>query len=294
MGSRWVVVGGLALVLYTATALKSEDQFFDSDGVKIHYTDEGKGEPVVLLHGLTANIDFQWRVPKIIDALKDKYRVIAFDLRGHGKSDKPHDPEKYGTELAEDAIRLLDHLKIDKAHFVGYSLGAFTVGKLRAMHPDRCLSVTLGGAGWARQGDREREEILEKAQASIDAGKGFRPLILALHPPGRPVPSESELVAADQFIQAANDVAAVAEALRSVKKMTVTQEELESNTVPTLAIVGALDPLKVTVDSLQGVMARLEIVVIDDSDHLEAFFRPEFTKSLLDFLAKYPAEAASK
>src|SRR5688500_9494864 len=122
------------------------DEYFDSDGVKIHYQVWGKGDPIVLVHGFTASIDANWVQPGIVDKLDDDFKVIALDLRGHGKSDKPHDPAVYGEIMAMDVIRLLDHLKIDKAHIVGYSLGGFTTLKLVTMHPERFLTATLGGA----------------------------------------------------------------------------------------------------------------------------------------------------
>ncbi|MFO0947208.1 MAG: alpha/beta fold hydrolase [Planctomycetota bacterium] len=80
-------------------------------------------EPVLLIHGFSASILMQWGVPGILDRLASNHQVIAFDCRGHGKSDKPHDPSMYGANLAEDAIRLLDHLGVKKAHVVGYSMG---------------------------------------------------------------------------------------------------------------------------------------------------------------------------
>src|SRR5262245_60178433 len=113
-----------ALVLAVAPGLRAGDKSFDSNGVKIRYTDQGKGEPVLLIHGFGANAEMQWALPGVVKDLAKDYRVIAYDNRGHGKSDKPHDPKKYGAEMVEDAVRLLDHLKIKKAHVVGYSMGA--------------------------------------------------------------------------------------------------------------------------------------------------------------------------
>ena len=78
---------------------------------------------MVLVHGFTANIQVQWGVPGVITKLEPDYKVIALDNRGHGKSDKPHDPKLYGPESVNDVVRLLDHLKIEKAHIVGYSMG---------------------------------------------------------------------------------------------------------------------------------------------------------------------------
>jgi pimeloyl-ACP methyl ester carboxylesterase len=141
----------LAAVVLLTLSVRAEEKTFDSNGVKIAYLDEGKGEAVVLLHGFGGSAPEMWtKLPfakaQFITALKG-YRAIAIDHRGHGKSDKPHDPKKYGKEMAEDVVRLMDHLKVKKAHVVGYSMGAFIAGRLMASHPDRLLSVTFGGGG---------------------------------------------------------------------------------------------------------------------------------------------------
>ena len=75
------------------------------------------------------------------------YRVIAFDNRGHGLSDKPHDGARYGLEMVRDVVRLLDPLNVDRAHVVGYSLGAVITNNVRALYPERLITATLGGAG---------------------------------------------------------------------------------------------------------------------------------------------------
>jgi pimeloyl-ACP methyl ester carboxylesterase len=79
--------------------------------------------------------------------LAKQYRVIALECRGDGESDKPHDPGKYSKQHAEDVVRLLDHLKIQKAHIVGYSMGTIIAGWLMVSHPDRILSAVCGGRG---------------------------------------------------------------------------------------------------------------------------------------------------
>jgi pimeloyl-ACP methyl ester carboxylesterase len=82
----------IAFVVPFAGAISADDagkrETFDSNGVKIHYTVEGKGEPVVLIHGLYSSADINWRLPGTIKALAARYQVIALDVRGHGRSDK--------------------------------------------------------------------------------------------------------------------------------------------------------------------------------------------------------------
>jgi pimeloyl-ACP methyl ester carboxylesterase len=149
---RWLPVIACSVVLAPTSSYGADDQFFDSNGVKIRYTVEGQGEPVLLIHGFTASIEMQWGIPGIIKALANDYQVIALDNRGHGKSGKPHDPKSYGMEMVEDAVRLLDHLKIKKAHVVGYSMGAMITNKLLTTYPDRVICATLGGAAGIREG----------------------------------------------------------------------------------------------------------------------------------------------
>jgi len=69
--------------------------------------------------------------------------VIAIDARGHGKSGKPADAKAYGAEMGQDIVRLLDHLKIPRAHIVGFSMGAIIVGHLVTTNPDRFISATF-------------------------------------------------------------------------------------------------------------------------------------------------------
>jgi pimeloyl-ACP methyl ester carboxylesterase len=112
---------GVFLFTLVPTIVSAQDKFFDSSGVQIRYIEQGTGEPVVLIHGYASSIERSWIEPGVLPNLARDHRVIAFDLRGHGKSGKPKDPKAYGTEMGQDAVRLMDHLKIQRAHIVGYS-----------------------------------------------------------------------------------------------------------------------------------------------------------------------------
>jgi pimeloyl-ACP methyl ester carboxylesterase len=268
---------------------RAEEGSFDSNGVKIHYVIEGQGEPVLLIHGFTSNIEGQWGAPGVIKELATDYRVIALDNRGHGKSDKPHDPRQYGTEMVEDAVRLLDHLKIDRAHVVGYSMGGTITAKLLVTHPDRLLSATLGGSGGIREGAVPgRYNVLAE---SLEQGKGFGPLIEALAPVGRPKPTEEQVRKINAVLEAGNDTRALAAVLRGMKDLAVSDEKLKANQVPALALIGEVDPIKKGVDDLEGRMANLKVVVIEGAGHMTAFLRPEFTRELKEFLARHRQKA---
>ncbi|MBI2827008.1 MAG: alpha/beta hydrolase [Planctomycetia bacterium] len=295
MARRFPLLLVALLLMAPALARAAEDQFFDSDGVKIHYIVEGQGEPVLLIHGFTANIDVQWGLPGIIRELAKDYKVIALDNRGHGKSGKPHDPKQYGEQMVEDSIRLLNHLKIDKAHIVGYSMGGFITNKLISVHPDRALTATLGGAGWA-QADDQRLAFLTNLAESLDAGKGIGPLIEQLTPPGKPKPTEEQMSGINQMIMLMNDPKALAACIRGMQALAVPEAKLKENKVPTLALIGEIDPLKIGVDELEPRMKNLRVIVIDGADHMNAFSNKAFIGGLKEFLAanaKNPKPAAA-
>lgn len=108
------------------------DTFFDSKGVRIRFIEQGQGAPIVLIHGYTGTLERHWINPGVFTDLSKDHRVIAIDCRGHGKSGKPADPKAYGPEMGQDIVRLLDHLKISRAHVVGFSMGAI---KSEVVHP---------------------------------------------------------------------------------------------------------------------------------------------------------------
>ena len=122
--------------------------------------------------------------------------------------------------MVDDAVRLLDHLKIKKAHVVGYSMGGFITGKLIADHPDRLLTATMGGAGWSRANDM-RLAFLKELADSLDEGKGIGPLIVALTPAGQPKPSDDRLKVVNQMLMLTNDTKALAAVIRGMKDLAV-------------------------------------------------------------------------
>ncbi len=115
-------------------------------GVGVHYETEGDGAPLVLQHGWSGSLEY-WRDFGYTDALKKSYRLILIDARGHGKSDAPRREEDYDTEaMASDVLAVLDALKIERAHFLGYSMGGWIGFELGIRSPGRFLSMIIGGA----------------------------------------------------------------------------------------------------------------------------------------------------
>ncbi len=267
------------------TVSELRDGFFDSNGVRIHFVEQGQGDPVVLLHGFSGSyrdaIDFGIFESLVVEG----YRAIAVDCRGYGKSDKLHDPGAYGQEMVEDLVRLLDHLNIDKAHFVGFSMGGTIANKLREVHPDPLLTAVLGLTGWMREGSRL--EFRKAFADSLERGEGLGMLARALTPEGEEEPSEEEIAQYERTRFAHQDPLALAAVVRSFDALAVSEADLRQNQVPTLSIIGEKDPLKDGVDAMRGVMSNLEIVVIEGADHGTAVRSPIFLESLIKFLAKH-------
>src|SRR5579872_3046641 len=143
------VIAAFAAAFLVQAKNKSEQPkdgwFTTSDNIKIHYLTLGeKGSWVVLIHGYTGNAKGNWFDNGIAQALAKNHRVVAIDNRNHGMSDKP---QLNGPGRAQDTIELMDHLKIQKAHIGGYSMGGAFTGSLLATNSERFITAHFGGAG---------------------------------------------------------------------------------------------------------------------------------------------------
>lgn len=116
------------------------------DGVRIYYEVEGDGPPLIFHHGGGSSLK-RWRELGYVDALRDAYRLILFDARGHGRSDKPTTPDAYCYQRwVADVVAILDDLDIEQAHFFGYSVGGLVGFRIPLHAPERFRSLILGGA----------------------------------------------------------------------------------------------------------------------------------------------------
>lgn len=129
-------------------------QTFHSDGIRIAYIDvpaEGadRGEPILLIHGFASSHRINWVNPRWVDTLtKAGRRVIAFDNRGHGQSEKLYSPADYRSDImARDAAHLADHLGLRRLDVMGYSMGARIGSFLTLARPELVRSLILGGLG---------------------------------------------------------------------------------------------------------------------------------------------------
>ncbi len=264
----------------------------ESDGVPIFYRDlGGPGEPVVLIHGLTSSLEINWIRVGIPQALRAAgYRVIGFDLRGHGRSGKPREPDAYGFTMVKDVIRLMDHLQVDRAHLVGYSLGGQITLQVMATHPERVRSAVLGGIGLI---EVEQLSIFDDLADSLEQGRGFAPLFQALTPEPFEPPNPIQMRIIDLSLSAFNDVRALAAICRSARELIPNHQLLSASGIPTLGLVGQFDPLIQTIPNLGALLSQYQFQRIDLATHADAFAKAQFREALLKFLESQTEDVES-
>jgi pimeloyl-ACP methyl ester carboxylesterase len=249
-------------------------QYFQSSDLSLAFVDEGEGDPIVLVHGFASNFRVNWQSTGWVSALVDAgRRVIAFDNRGHGESDKPHDTAAYGTPvMADDAFRLLDHLSIERADFMGYSMGARITAFAGLAHPERARSCILSGLGIGLvRGIGAPEPIAEALLAPTlddvrsDHGRMFR-----------------------QFAdQTGGDRIALAACI-SASRQTLSPRELSKMVGPVLICVGTEDDIAGDAGELAALIPGAEAFAIPGRDHMKAVGDRSHKAAVLDFLARRP------
>ena len=287
--SVFVILSLLLLSSYVGLVVLRgpEGAYFDSGGVPIHYTDEGQGIPVILVHGFAANANLNWRMPGIVDRLAKDYRVVTMDARAHGYSGKPHEAGRYGMNMADDIARLMDHLKIEKAHLVGYSMGGFIGLSFAGKYPERLLSLTQGGSGWYPKG--EYPDLVKTVPASLKAGTGLEPIVRFMERKDAWF-LEQRIPVINFFLCTINDEVAMGHCFEELETLEGTEEQLRNNKVPSLTIMGTDDPLRKSAEWMEGLAGNHRTHWIEGADHLTTLSDPryvsDFTKTLTTFLAE--------
>ncbi|HUU67050.1 MAG TPA: alpha/beta hydrolase [Methyloceanibacter sp.] len=243
---------------------------FDSDGVRIAYLDEGEGEPILLIHGFASNVAANWIDPGWVQTLTQAgRRVIAYDNRGHGQSDKLYEPDAYGAPaMAEDARRLLDRLDIEQADVLGYSMGARIAAFLTFAHPARVRSVIFGGLG------------IHMVRGMVGAG----PLAHALEAPSVEDVTNATARSFRVFAeQTKSDLKALAACMRGPREK-VPAERLGEIAVPALVAVGSKDVIGGSGAALADLIPGAQFLEITGRDHMRAVGDARFKQGVLDFL----------
>jgi pimeloyl-ACP methyl ester carboxylesterase len=249
-------------------------QTFNSDGVRIAFLDEGQGEPILLIHGFASSVRFNWIEPSWVSLLtRNGRRVVAFDNRGHGASEKLYDEAAYGAPLmAEDARRLLDHLGIERADVMGYSMGARISAFLALAHPARVRSAVFGGLGGnmlrPMQGTDQIAKALE-APSIDDVPEAF---------------ARTFRVFADRT---GSDRKALAICIRSGRRP-LTADMVARITCPVLVATGSEDTVGGSAEELAAVIPGAEALPIPKRDHMLAVGDRVYKEGVQDFLRRRP------
>jgi pimeloyl-ACP methyl ester carboxylesterase len=232
-------------VLGALPMLRADD--FKSGDVKIHYTVQGSGSPVLLIHGLHSSGMMNWTLPGTTALVAKNHQVIVMDLRGHGASDKPEDEKFYGVAMVEDVIALMDHLGIKHAHFVGYSMGGMIALKAAVLHPDRVDALLLGGMGWMKDGGE-----LQKFWANV--------------------PEKPRLGIGGSCATAC---------MRGMAKLAVTEDQLRALKMPAAIIIGDKDPVKkLYVQPLEAIRPDWPVTTIPGAGHILCVMKPLFRETV--------------
>lgn len=245
--------------------------YTNNQGIRIHYQTEGVGPPLILQHGFTDSLE-SWYEMGYVEALKNDYRLILVDARGHGASDKPHDPTAYAHPLhVADLVAVLDDLTIPTAHFLGYSMGG-RIGFALAKHaPERFASLIIGGA---HPYQRNREQVDARLQA-LQRGPDS---IVALW--------DGVISPALRARLLANDGEALAASWRGRMSGPGLEDVLSTMRMPCLLFVGEADGSYAGVKECVQYIPNVTLVSLPGRKHSETFFRSDLVlPHVLKFLA---------
>lgn len=273
-----MVLAFLALTTYVRAEDKANDEFFTTkDGVRIHYMVLGKGTPVILVHGYTGNAEGNWFRNGIAQALAQKHMVVALDCRNHGKSDKPQ-PNGWGR--AEDVIELMDHLKIQKAHFHGYSMGGAIVGQLMAKIPERFITAGFGGSG-IPEADPEWRAKVPADKEGRDPQEAEANQLLRV---SRLMDSGLSREEAEKQAKAPTPPRPAAP---TPPRPAPTVLDLTKITFPVIAINGELDRPNAKTTRMKRELKNFKNVVLPGKSHLTAIVTPYMPKEYLDSVVAF-------
>jgi pimeloyl-ACP methyl ester carboxylesterase len=235
--------------------------YADNDGVRIHYRVEGEGSPIVLQHGFSESV-VDWYEAGYVDALRSDYRLILIDARGHGASDKPHDPDAYQlNRRVADVVAVLDAVEIEKTAFWGYSMGGWIGLGTSKYARQRIRALVIGGQHpYARSMDPLRQ-IVRRGLA-----QGSEAFVAAMEEMFGPETAERKerLLAADleAYLALAQDRPGLEDILPSIQ-------------LPCCLYVGETDPIYPEVTACSRHIPEVTYFSLPGLSHCEAYARSE-------------------
>jgi pimeloyl-ACP methyl ester carboxylesterase len=251
------------------------------NGISISYQVEGEGEPLVMIMGFTGGRS-GW-MPQI-RFFKKYYRVVTFDNRGVGKSDKP--PGPYSTRMmADDTVKVMDVLGIDRAHIMGISMGGMIAQELAINYPQRVMKLVLAST-YARQDETSGDTAEQAKFLQLSAEKKVGAMVsLAFNRPFYRFTFGLLGRVQTKFMGASARVGIVGQSEACLRHDTL--ERLSSITAPTLVIVGTGDRIIKPVSSevIAGKIPNAKLVEVEGGSHYFSFeMKNVFNQQVLSFL----------
>jgi pimeloyl-ACP methyl ester carboxylesterase len=254
------------------------DRFFTTDGVRLRYREVGRGEPIVLLHGYTARLEY---LGDLADSLAGDNRVIVLDQRGFGESSKLSDPARFGRRMGDDVVALLDELNIRRAHLVGHSMGALIAANVAARFPDRAAGVGLI-AGPFYPDSAAFAGLSAGWVTALERGEGFKGFLMWILP-GMP---DSAALAMNAQMLAANDMGSLLAAMRAMGGLVVGRDFAGRIRAPAVIAVGTGDPLYPQSQALAAWWPSARLVLLPEVNHLAIVVRPEVIGALREMVRR--------
>ncbi|MFX1312200.1 MAG: alpha/beta fold hydrolase [Promethearchaeota archaeon] len=256
--------------------------YFTNDGVKIHYEIEGEGPTVVMIHGFASSLEGNWKQTNWVNFLKDKYQLILIDCRGHGKSDKPTDPSQYGLKMTDDIIKLLEHLKIEKANFLGYSMGSQLTLTILLSKPQLMKCAILGGFVISFGNETEQPLSKDRRLQIIEALKAESKDQIK-----NPVGLRFRVFAEANNANLHALAAVMGSGLQTQENRALLKERLKKIKVPFMSVVGSDDDLLGDKTLFAQIVPDACHFQIQGKDHLTVVPDPKFkmvVKAFLDYI----------
>ena len=273
------------------------------NGIDVNYVVEGRGEPLVLVHNLIANLEcYDFNAP----VYAKRYRTVRYDLRGHGLSSKPEHEGAYTFDLlAEDLVQLLDHLEIESCHLLGQAYwGVNTVAHFFARHPERVKTLTL--SSWYPEVTATQDKELPKEIAEgfvrmkeVARTRGMRAVLeerkqtMTFWTPK--ILADREIMARfERMYEQCSRFAFLNGPIVTEESRRAVVERLNERRIPVLNLLGIHDPNPDEVArKMKALYAGTQTLILPDCGHYPAIENPQdFNAAFLNFLAGARAYAS--